>query len=78
MIRKTATVGDWIIGTGSKTKQRDGYLVYAMRVTEIMSFDEYWNDPRFRDKRPSMYASRKKLSGTTFITRILSQTNGAK
>ena len=51
-IRKTAQVGDWIIGTGSKSKRRDGYIVFAMRVTEIMSFHEYWQDPRFRCKRP--------------------------
>ena len=62
-IRETATVGDWIIGTGSKTKQRNGYLVYAMRVIETMSFDEYWKDPRFRNKRPDMYASVKKAFG---------------
>lgn len=62
-IRKTATVGDWIIGTGSKLNRRDGHLVYAMRVTETMSFDEYWNDPRFRNKRPNMHASKKKAYG---------------
>ena len=62
-IRKTATVGDWVIGTGSKSKQRNGYLVYAMRVTETMSFDEYWKDARFCNKRPDMHASVKKSFG---------------
>ena len=62
-IRKTATIDDWVIGTGSKANQRDGYLVYAMRVTETMSFNNYWQNPRFRDKRPDMYASRKKAFG---------------
>ena len=56
-IRKTAN------GTGSKANQRDGYLVYAMRVTETMSFNDYWSDPRFRSKRSDMYASRKKAFG---------------
>ena len=58
-LRRTAQVGDWILGTGSKNMHagakridRSGYLVYAMRVTEIMTFEEYWNDPRFREKRP--------------------------
>ena len=58
-IRKTAQVGDWIIGTGSKKMNtcpgkidRSGYLVYAMRVTEGMTFAEYWIDPRFWNKRP--------------------------
>ena len=45
-IRKTARVGDWIVGTGSKRNGKAGYAVYAMRVTEIMTFDEYWSDPR--------------------------------
>ena len=62
-IRKTAGVGDWIIGTGSKANQRNGYLVYAMCVTETMSFNDYWQDPRFHSKRPDMYASRKKAFG---------------
>ena len=62
-IRKKAAVGDWIIGTGSKSEKRDRYLVYAMRVSEVMSFNEYWQDPRFRDKRPDMYASIRKAFG---------------
>ena len=62
-IRKYADIGDWVVGTGSKKRGRDGYLVYAMRVGETLSFDEYWNDPRFREKRPDMYASKKKAFG---------------
>ena len=62
-IRKSASVGDWIVGAGTKTKDRYGHLVYAMRVSEAMSFDEYWNDPRFREKRPEMHASVKKAFG---------------
>ena len=34
-IRKSASVGDWVIGTGTKKKNRDGHLVFAMRVTEV-------------------------------------------
>ena len=55
-IRKAAKIGDWIIGTGSgaKGKGREGNIVFAMRVTEDMAFDQYWNAPRFRDKRPDL------------------------
>ena len=55
-IRKGAKIGDWIIGTGSgaQGKGRGGNIVFAMRVTEDMAFDQYWNDPRFRDKRPDL------------------------
>ena len=51
-IRCTAKVGDWIVGTGSTDFELEGRLVYAMRVSEIASYDEYWDDPRFQMKRP--------------------------
>lgn len=34
-----------------------------MRVTETLSFDEYWNDPRFRTKRPNLAGSTKQAFG---------------
>ena len=63
MIRKTANVGDWIIGTGSKSRNRNGYIVYAMRVTETMSFNDYWSDPRFRAKKPGQEGCWKSACG---------------
>ena len=63
LIRRTAQPGDWIIGTGSKRRKRDGFLVYAMRVTESMTFEEYWNDPRFLVKRPDKTAGRERGCG---------------
>ena len=68
-IRKKAKVGDWIVGTGSRSKGRDGRLVYAMRVTEAMPFDEYWADSRFQHKRPNMHASMKKAFGDNIYHR---------
>ena len=62
-IRKSAAIGDWIVGTGSKRKNKAGHLVYAMRVTETMSFDEYWIDPRFQHKKPGLYGSQKQAFG---------------
>lgn len=62
-IRKTAKVGDWIVGTGSKSNGRDGYVVYAMKVDEILTFDKYWNSPRFREKRPLLNGSLKQRFG---------------
>ena len=55
-IRSSAGVGDLIVGTGSRQRGRGDRLVYAMRVSEAMSFTEYWDDPRFRYKRPDMTA----------------------
>jgi hypothetical protein len=52
VIRRTASVGDWIIGLSPKKYGND--IVYVMRVTEKLSFSEYWKDKRFRKKRASM------------------------
>ena len=62
-IRQAAKIGDWVVGTGSKTRKRDGFLVFAMRVSEKLTFSEYWNDPRFRRKRPNLHASKVRAFG---------------
>ena len=55
-IRSSANVGDLVIGTGSRRWGRGDQLVYAMRVSETMSFTEYWGDPRFQYKHPDVNA----------------------
>ena len=57
LIRGRAQIDDWLVGTGSNARsiRRGGYLVYAMRVTEILSTEEYWSDQRFKDKKPNLY-----------------------
>lgn len=62
-IRQAAHVGDWVVGTGPKTKGRARHIVYAMRVTETMSFNDYWHDSRFLGKRPDLRSSYKKAFG---------------
>jgi len=62
-IRATADLGDWIVGTGSKEYGLQGRLVYAMKVDEILTFDEYWNSPRFIEKRPLLNGSLKQRYG---------------
>ncbi len=52
-IRRHASVEDWVVGSGSKRTVGNEKMVYAMRITEKLSFDEYANDPRFRYKIPS-------------------------
>ena len=56
-VRLRAEVGDWIVGMGSKVLEKRygiGYfkLIYAMRVDEKLTFEQYSKDPRFRDKIP--------------------------
>lgn len=62
-IRKGAKVGDWIVGIGSKQEGQDGLLVYAMRVDEDLTFDGYWNDLRFQDKKTNRSGSIKQRYG---------------
>ena len=70
-IRKSAQVGDWIVGTGSDDKKvrRGKHLVYAMHVTEILTFNEYDNDPRFGSKKPYRTGSRKQSCGDNIYFR---------
>jgi hypothetical protein len=50
-IRRTATKGDWIVGLTPKAN--GNRIVYYMRVDDVnLSFADYWNDRRFRVKRP--------------------------
>ena len=68
-IRERAAQGDWIVGTGSKRNGKSGCIVYAMRVSEAMSFDRYWQDPRFREKRPDLHGSLKQAFGDNIYHR---------
>ena len=70
-IRRSADIGDWVVGSGSnnKTLRRGGHLVYAMRVTEVMTFDEYGEDPRFEFKKPYRNGSRKQSCGDNIYFR---------
>ncbi|HBN9950795.1 hypothetical protein FA378_05140 [Pseudomonas aeruginosa] len=70
-IRRSADIGDWVVGSGSndRTVRRGGHLVYAMRVTEAMTFDEYGADPRFEPKKPYRNGSRKQSCGDSIYFR---------
>ncbi len=63
-IRHQAQIGDWVIGTGPIKKLNiPGRLVYAMRVTEKSTFNQYWDDPRFQVKKPHMNGGLKQAFG---------------
>jgi hypothetical protein len=71
VIRRCAHVGDWVVGMGSVAYALAGHLVFAMQVTEILSYDQYWDDPRFQVKKPNLYASRKFAFGDNVYHRNL-------
>lgn len=68
-IRGVAQVGDWVIGVGGARLGATGHLVYAMRVTEKVTFNEYWHDPRFQDKKPVRNGSRTMMIGDNIYRR---------
>ena len=43
---------DWIAGFTSAA--RGNKLLHAMQVSEVLSFDEYYQDPRFSRKKPNV------------------------
>lgn len=63
-IRKAATVGDWILGVGGKklgpTHRK---CILLMKVSEKISFQNYWDDPRFSLKKPCRNGSHVKMLG---------------
>ncbi|MGE5533339.1 MAG: hypothetical protein ACM3UN_03205 [Bacillota bacterium] len=54
-IRLTAEKGDWVVGTGSSRKGLQDRLVYAMLVTEKLTFNQYYTDKRFATKIPTVH-----------------------
>lgn len=50
-IRRNADVGEWIIGTPSRS-DGEARLTYLARVDEAMTYDEYYRDGRFEMKKP--------------------------
>jgi hypothetical protein len=57
-IRQAADVGDIVVGCGSVGLNLAGKIIFVMRVSGKLSFQEYWEDERFRIKRPDLYSSK--------------------
>ncbi len=64
-IRKNKNLykGDWILGFGSKTLNMPCRLIYAMKVDEWLTFQEYWKDERFQYKKPRANGSLVQIYG---------------
>jgi hypothetical protein len=56
-IRRQAQPGDIVLGCIAIASERPGNAIrWAGRVTEKLAFAQYWDDPRFRSKRPGLTA----------------------
>lgn len=62
-VRKKANVGDWIIGTGAKANGLLYHVIFIMKVTEKITFQNYWEDQKFSYKKPVLNGSLKQLHG---------------
>jgi len=56
-------IGNWIFGLGSNKLGNENHLIYAMEVSEKITYEEYWDDPRFLYKKPTQNGGLKKIHG---------------
>lgn len=62
-IRNKAEVNDWVIGMGGSRLKATGRCIYAMCIAEKVTFNEYWTNPKYFDKKPIRNGSRKMMVG---------------
>jgi hypothetical protein len=70
-IRKAAQIGDWVVGGGSAKNKLRHKVIFAMCVSEAMTFDEYWRDPRFQKKKPNIQNSSKYFFGDSIYREVV-------
>lgn len=63
VIRRTAKLGDLILGFGSAKSNIRHKLIYWMLVENIITFQEYWDDPNFEIKKPVVNGSHVRFHG---------------
>lgn len=69
-IRKSAKVGDWILGVGGKELgAAHKKCIFLMKVTEKIGFEDYWRDERFRLKKPIRSGSNVMMLGDNIYHR---------
>lgn len=68
-IRSVAQTGDWVIGIAGGELAQPGQCIFGMLVTETLTFNEYWLDPRFEVKKPLRNGSRVMMLGDNIYHR---------
>lgn len=68
-IRAKAGPDDWVVGMGGARLKATGRCIYAMRVTETKTFNDYWTDTMFLDKRPVRNGSSVMMVGDNIYHR---------
>lgn len=62
-IRRVAREADWIIGMGGLRLKATGRCIFAMKVSGSLTFEEYWSNPLYKDKKPVRNGSQKMMVG---------------
>ncbi|MBS1687462.1 MAG: hypothetical protein JSS96_01960 [Bacteroidetes bacterium] len=62
-IRNSAGANDWIFGVGGARLKSAGKCIFAMKITQKVTFNEYWENPEFKNKKPVRNGSKKMLLG---------------
>lgn len=62
-MNKNLKRGDWVIGFGSKAMNNLGKVVYVMRIDDILTFDQYYDDERYQCKKPVKFGSLVQMYG---------------
>ena len=68
-MRPHTQVGDWVFGMGGKDLKATGRCIFAMEVTRIVTFDEYWSNPEFKAKKPRRNGSAVMMAGDNIYHR---------
>lgn len=68
--RRVAEVNDWVIGMGGARLNATGKCIFAMRISEIITFEEYWSNPKYKDKKPVRNGSKKMIVGDNIYNRV--------
>ena len=62
-IRQSAVIGDWVLGIGGGKMGATGRCIFAMKVTEKITFNDYWENPLYKDKKPVRNGSKRIVVG---------------
>jgi len=69
-LRKSAQIGDWVIGFTGANLSRDIRIICCMEVSDKLTFQEYWDHPQFLCKRPVRNGSKASLVGDNIYHRV--------
>lgn len=68
-IRNAAKVQDWVFGWGAVALGHRGRLVYAMQVSEVISYVDYFSESIYQCKKPVLHGSLKQTFGDNIYTK---------